>query len=129
MLLRSIFLIAATFIFFQTQGQDKVDPDFTSYHITDLQERMEQSGRGWLPFFQGQNVLAGIYKLRAQSRDTQPAHDTDEVYYIVSGKAGFIVGGDTTSVSAGSILFVKAEIEHRFIQIEEDITMVVFFDQ
>ncbi len=122
-------LLAIIFITFAGTAQDEADPAFASFQLTDLQATMQESGRPWLPFFQGENVLAGIYSLKAGSEDGQPAHDTDEVYYVVSGKAKFTADGQTEEVTAGSILFVKAEVDHRFVDIEEDITLVVFFDK
>ena len=77
----------------------------------------------------GKNVLTGLYMLKAGVEDRQRPHDTDEVYYVVSGKSKFMAGGKEVEAKAGSILFVKAEVEHRFFDIEEDLVLVVFFDQ
>ena len=43
------------------------------------------------------------------------------------GKGRFRAGDDDQEVSAGSVLFVAAEIEHRFYDISEELAVLVFF--
>ncbi len=114
------------------QGQEnepKEDPNFSAYELDELMDQLEPSGRPWLPFLQGQNVLSGIYHLKAGTTDGQKPHGTDEVYYVASGKGKFTADEQTVSIQEGSILFVKAEVDHRFHDIEEDLVLVVFFDR
>ena len=49
------------------------------------------------------------------------------MYYIIKGKGVLRVDGDDQPVKGGSIVYVKADIEHQFHSIEEDLTMLVFF--
>jgi mannose-6-phosphate isomerase-like protein (cupin superfamily) len=65
--------------------------------------------------------------LPAGSKDPQSPHTEDEVYYIVSGKGRFRGGADDQEVSAGSILYVAANEEHRFHDITEELVVLVFF--
>ena len=102
------------------------DPAFASFPVDSLIQNMEGS---WLPFFQGEKVLTGIYKLKAGAKDKQEPHKTDEVYYVVSGRSKFKAGEELSEVTPGSILFVKAQVPHHFFDIEEDLVMVVFFDR
>ena len=90
---------------------------------------MDVSETPWLAFFQGTNVLTGLYALKVGAEDKQQPHDTDEVYYLVSGKARFSAGSQEQDVKEGDILFVKADVVHRFYNIEEDLMLIVFFDQ
>ncbi len=99
------------------------------YSIQDLEKELSSSGRPWLPFIQGENVLAGLYYLKAGSEDRQQPHDTDEIYYVLSGQAKFEAGEENRSIEAGDILFVKAEVDHQFYDIQEDLKLLVFFDQ
>ncbi|MCL4155374.1 UNVERIFIED_CONTAM: hypothetical protein GTU68_007958 [Idotea baltica] len=99
------------------------------YYLDSLVSKLKPTKRPWLPFMKGENVLTGLYIVRAGGQDTQQPHDTDEVYYVAEGKGKFVVGEKTVLVQAGSILFVKAEVEHRFFDIEEDLVLLVFFDQ
>jgi len=57
----------------------------------------------------------------------QSPHDEDEVYYVISGKASMKIGGESRDIQAGSMLNVRATEEHSFFEIEEDMTLLVFF--
>jgi len=69
----------------------------------------------------------GIYTLAAGSTDGQRPHKQDEVYYVLSGKAKLQVESKTHPVQPGSIAFVAAHDKHKFIEIEEDLSLLVFF--
>ena len=57
----------------------------------------------------------------------QQPHSEDEVYYVISGRASFRAGAEERSVQVGSILYVKANVEHRFHSISEDLRVLVIF--
>jgi len=97
---------------------------FNSEHLLNVKEGMD---RPYLPFFDNPNLSMGIYKLKVGAIDQQNPHEIDEIYYTMSGKCKFEVEGDSMDVMAGSILFVKADAIHRFYDIEEDVTLLVFF--
>ncbi len=69
----------------------------------------------------------GIYSLAAGSVDLQSSHKQDEVYYVLAGKAKLQVKNEARPVQTGSIAFVAAHDKHKFIEIEEDLTLLVFF--
>ena len=125
----TLFFLTFNLIAFSQSETMKEDPALATFELQELVSQLEDSGRPWIPFFRGKNVLTGIYRLKAGAEDRQQPHDTDEVYYVASGKAKFTVGDETVDIKAGTILFVKAEAEHRFSHIEEDLVLVVFFDQ
>ncbi len=128
-----LFLVVSLIISFTSlfsQNTPPVeDPDLAAFALDSLVAQLDSTGRPWLPFMKGQNVLTGLYMLKAGTDDRQRPHDTDEVYYVAAGKGKFKAGKETVSIQTGSILFVKAEVEHRFFDIEEDLVLVVFFDQ
>ena len=72
-------------------------------------------------------MSAGLYVLGAGASDPQQPHHEDEMYYIVRGRARFRAGEQDSAVSAGSLLFVAAEVEHRFYDISEELEVLVFF--
>ncbi|MBI5567863.1 MAG: cupin domain-containing protein [Chloroflexi bacterium] len=69
----------------------------------------------------------GVYALPAGGIDPQSPHTEDEVYYVASGRAQIRVGDEDRSVGPGSIVFVAANVKHRFHSIEEDLSVLVFF--
>ena len=72
-------------------------------------------------------MSAGLYVLAAGATDPQRPHHEDEMYYVIRGRARFGAGDEDREVSAGSVLFVAAEVEHRFCDIAEELTVLVFF--
>jgi quercetin dioxygenase-like cupin family protein len=72
-------------------------------------------------------MSAGLYGLAAGASDPQRPHHEDEMYYVLGGRARFQAGEQDREVSAGSVLFVAAEVEHRFYDVSEELRVLVFF--
>ncbi|WP_430969065.1 cupin domain-containing protein [Spongiimicrobium sp. 2-473A-2-J] len=111
------------------QAQEDRDPASAIFEMDSLVAQSLEKQQKWHPFFKGEKLLGGIYMLRVGEEDRQQPHETDEVYYVVKGRAQFKAEGEPVSVAAGSILFVRAKIPHRFFDITEDLQVLVFFDQ
>jgi mannose-6-phosphate isomerase-like protein (cupin superfamily) len=90
-------------------------------------EKLRGSGRPYREFLRVPTLSCGLYSLRAGSKDLQGPHDEDEVYYVLSGRARIRVDGEERTIGAGSILYVPASAEHSFCEIDEDLTLMVFF--
>lgn len=100
------------------------------WEVFELSELLEQKQRISFPYYEFLRVptlSCGIYSLKAGSKDLQGPHDEDEVYFVISGRARLRVGDEEREVKPGSILFVRATSAHHFVEIEEDITLLVFF--
>jgi mannose-6-phosphate isomerase-like protein (cupin superfamily) len=78
-------------------------------------------------FLRAPSLSVGIYHLPKGARDMQSPHDEDEVYFVLSGRARMKVGGVEQEVRAGTTLYVRATEQHSFFEIEEDMTLLVFF--
>jgi mannose-6-phosphate isomerase-like protein (cupin superfamily) len=85
------------------------------------------SGRPYREFLRVPALSCGIYSLAAGAKDLQAPHDEDEVYLVVSGRGRVRIDGKERVVQRGAILYVSATSEHSFFEIEEDITLIVFF--
>jgi mannose-6-phosphate isomerase-like protein (cupin superfamily) len=72
-------------------------------------------------------LSAGVYRLPAGGLDGQTPHTEDEVYVVTRGAASLDVDGAVTPVQPGSMAFVPAGAEHRFVNISEDFETVVVF--
>jgi mannose-6-phosphate isomerase-like protein (cupin superfamily) len=97
------------------------------YTTTDLEGLRKQKQKSYLEFLRLPSMSAGLYVLAAGATDLQRPHHEDEMYYVVRGKGRFHAGGDEFEISAGSVLFVAAEVEHRFYDISEELAVLVFF--
>ena len=99
------------------------------FAFSELNERRQKEGKSYLSFLNQKTLHCGVYHLKAGTKDMQQPHSEDEVYYVVQGKSHFEVEGDTVQVGPGDILFVAAGQTHRFMDIEEDLSILVFFSR
>ena len=98
-----------------------------SFQLEELIEKQRSSSRPYLEFLRVPALSCGIYSLPAGSRDLQSPHDEDEVYYVVTRRGRVRIGGAVEEVGPGSILYIGATSAHSFFEIDEDITLMVFF--
>ena len=98
-----------------------------TFELSQLVTECSQSGSQYLEFIRKPSLSVGLYMLSTGAIDQQEPHTEDEVYYIVSGRASIQVDKESRPVEAGSVVFVQANIEHRFHTITEDLTILVFF--
>ena len=73
------------------------------------------------------DMSVGTYSIPAGGVDDQTPHTEDEIYVVVGGRAKIVGDDDSASLSPGSVVFVPAREEHRFVEISEDLTLLVFF--
>ena len=97
------------------------------FKIEGLEQLRSANQRAYLEFLRLKSLSAGLYVLQQGATDTQRPHHQDELYYVIRGRARFKAGAEDWEVSAGSVLFVAAEVEHRFYDIVEEIALLVFF--
>ena len=98
-----------------------------AFELADLRQQREHSGERYLEFLTVPTMSTGIYVLPQGAVDTQQPHTEDEVYYVVSGQGAISVAGEDRLVGPGSVVFVGAEVDHRFHSITEDMTIFVVF--
>jgi quercetin dioxygenase-like cupin family protein len=97
------------------------------FDIAELEQARTKNGKSYLEFLRVSSLSAGVYVLAAGSTDPQKPHREDEIYYVVRGRARMRIAGEDHAVSAGSIIFVAANVSHSFYQIAEELVVLVFF--
>ncbi len=97
------------------------------YQIDKLQIENKSNRPKYLEFLRSESMSGGIYTLPADSQDPQEPHKEDELYYVLGGSAVIEVSGQQKSVSPGSAVFVPARVAHKFLNIEENLTVLVIF--
>jgi mannose-6-phosphate isomerase-like protein (cupin superfamily) len=102
-----------------------VKPGF--FKIGEIDRERAKAGKLYREFLRVSAMSAGLYVLPAGATDPQRPHHEDEMYYVIRGRARFRAGDEDTDVSAGSVLFVAAEVEHRFYDITEELAVLVYF--
>jgi quercetin dioxygenase-like cupin family protein len=96
-------------------------------NVAEIDQERTQSGKLYREFLRVPAMSAGLYVLPAGASDPQRPHREDEMYYVVRGRARFRAAEEDREISAGSVLFVAAEVEHRFYDIVEELAVLVFF--
>ena len=97
------------------------------FHINELNEERTEKGKLYLEFLRVPAMSAGVYVLPKGGRDPQKPHREDEMYFVVRGRARMQIGIEHAEVRAGSVIFVEAEAEHKFYDIQEELEVLVFF--
>ena len=101
--------------------------DWRIFQLEDLLARKRGMTIPYLEFLRVPTLSCGLYTLRAGAKDLQGPHDEDEVYYVLSGRGRLRVEGTERAIGPGSLLYVRGTSEHSFFEIEEAITLLVFF--
>jgi mannose-6-phosphate isomerase-like protein (cupin superfamily) len=98
---------------------------FTS--IAEIDRQRAAGSKPYGEFLRVPSMSVGFYVLRPGAVDLQRPHHEDEIYYVIRGRARFLADREDREVSAGSVLFVAAEVEHRFYDIQEELAVLVCF--
>jgi mannose-6-phosphate isomerase-like protein (cupin superfamily) len=112
------------------QGIARSVPVTDNWKVIDLNEirkGLGNKGVEYREFLRVPTLSCGLYRLEKGSKDMQTPHDEDEMYYVLEGRARLKVGDEEREISAGTALFVEAAETHSFFEIEEDMTLLVFF--
>lgn len=71
------------------------------------------------------SMRVGLYA--PKDVDRQRPHAQDEVYLVLAGTGTAVVGGERRPCEAGDLIFVQADVEHRFDEFSTDFELCVFF--
>ncbi|MDN5215368.1 cupin domain-containing protein [Fulvivirgaceae bacterium BMA12] len=123
----SIVLLGALQLKSQKRMLEQNEKVWQAFEMQDLQNQLKQSGKPWLPFLDVSTLNCGLYSLAKGATDHQSPHEQDEVYYVLEGSATLEVGEEKIVAKEGSVIFVKARAPHRFVDIEKDLKVLVFF--
>jgi quercetin dioxygenase-like cupin family protein len=81
----------------------------------------------WREHFVVPALSVGTYCIPAGGMDDQSPHTEDEVYVVTAGRGKISTPTATVEVVPGTVIFVPAGEEHRFVDITEDLTLLVVF--
>lgn len=97
------------------------------YELDELMHTHENRGKLYYEFLRENSMSLGLYVLPAGSTDPQQPHNEDEAYYVLQGRAQITVAEETRDIQPGSTVFVGKHVPHKFHDISEDLTLLVFF--
>ncbi len=98
-----------------------------AFQVNDLIARSMHQDSRYQEFLRVPSMSMGLYTLHAGTVDDQQPHSEDEVYVVVAGRGQIRVADEDRLVSAGSIVYVPAQVEHRFHTITETLQVLVLF--
>jgi len=83
--------------------------------------------RRWVEHFRVPALSVGTYRIVAGGTDDQQPHGEDEIYVVQAGRARLVAGDGSVAVGPGSVVFVPAGEVHRFVDITEELEVLVVF--
>lgn len=78
-------------------------------------------------FINRENLASGVLVLKPGQEDTQTPHESDELYYVISGNGFLKINKKDYPVSQGQAFFVQKNIEHYFFGNTEELKVLYFF--
>lgn len=99
-----------------------------NYHLTvkeGLARLPGSQGERFVELFVHGTLAVELYAPRGD--DPQAPHTRDEVYVVAHGSGYFRNGGDRHRFGPGDVLFVPANVPHRFEEFSDDLAVWVFF--
>jgi mannose-6-phosphate isomerase-like protein (cupin superfamily) len=98
-----------------------------AFTVEEIDAERRNADDPWLEFQRSADISTGLYVLEAGEVDEQVPHTEDEIYVAMSGQAKFVTASGTVPVRTGTVLFVPANEEHRFVDVTETLRLVVVF--
>ena len=81
----------------------------------------------WHEWVRAATLSSGVYRIDAGGVDDQSPHAQDEVYVVTAGLAELDIEGRRSPVGPGTVAFVPRRVDHRFVDISEDLEVAVVF--
>jgi len=97
------------------------------YQLAELLQRIDRGGVRLQEVLRTPSLSCAIYHLPAGSREMASAHEEDELYFVLEGRARLRIDDEEHAVEQGTLLYVQAACDHSFFDIEEDLTVIAFF--
>jgi mannose-6-phosphate isomerase-like protein (cupin superfamily) len=72
-------------------------------------------------------LSVGTYSIPAAGLDDQTPHTEGEIYVVSAGRARLVTPGGEADVGPGSVVYVPAGEPHQFVDVTEDLALVVIF--
>ena len=97
------------------------------YDLNSSIKKIHQSNSYFHTFINKQSLAAGLLILKPGEKDTQEPHESDEIYYIISGDGYLRINKKDFSVKKDKIFFVKKDVVHYFHGNKNELKVLYFF--
>ena len=68
----------------------------------------------------------GIIKLSKNQKDSQQPHESDEIYYVISGNGKIVINKNEYDVKPGNIIYIPKNTSHHFQTINENELIILY---
>ncbi|OZV81762.1 cupin [Micromonospora echinospora] len=86
-----------------------------------------ETGATYVEHLRVPHLSLGTYVIPVGAPDLQRPHTEDEIYVVLRGRGRLRTPDEAVDVGPGSVVFVPAGEEHRFVDVTEELTVLVVF--
>ena len=97
------------------------------YDLDTYLEKIKNNNSYFQTFINKDSLAAGVLVLKPGEEDTQTPHDSDEVYYVISGNGFLKIKDKNYKVSKDKLFFVAKDVEHYFHGNTKELKVLYFF--
>jgi len=97
------------------------------FDLANSLEKIKNGNSYFHTFINKDSLAAGVLVLQPGEEDTQVPHDSDEVYYIISGDGFLKIKNKDYKVSKDKLFFVAKDVEHCFHGNKKQLKVLYFF--
>ena len=97
------------------------------FDLTTYLRKIKKSNSYFQTFINRDNLATGVLVLQPGEKDTQEPHDSDEVYYVISGDGFLKIKNKDYKVSKDKVFFVGKDVEHCFHGNKKELKVLYFF--
>lgn len=97
------------------------------YDLDTYIEKIKNSTSYFDTFINKESLAAGVLVLKPGEEDTQTPHESDEVYFVLSGNGFLKIKNNDYKVSKNKLFFVAKDVEHFFYGNTKELQVLYFF--
>ena len=97
------------------------------FNLTEYLEKIKKGNSYFHTFINKGSLAAGILILKPGEEDTQEPHESDEVYFVLSGNGYLKINNKNYKVSKDKLFFVAKGVPHYFHDNTKELKVLYFF--
>ncbi|MBK1617533.1 cupin domain-containing protein [Lamprobacter modestohalophilus] len=103
------------------------NPNWLVFQLPELMSQQDANATRFKELLRTPSLSCSLYHIPAGSKEMQSAHEEDELYLVLEGRARLRVEDEDHHVEKGTMMYVRTACDHAFFDIEEDLSVLVFF--
>ena len=97
------------------------------FNLKDNLDKIKKSDSYFHTFINKDSLATGILVLAPGEEDTQEPHESDEVYFIISGNGFLKIKNKDYEISKDKLFFVGKNVPHYFHSNTKELKVLYFF--